>query len=120
VNVHGKISLAGFRYAVGATYADEPVEVVVSGGLVDILPAGVLVATHAQRMRDDQVDRLPRAAVGRRARDATAGLTVTRLADAAGVVSFAGTSYACGRRWAAPPSTSRSWPGRCSCPGTAK
>jgi hypothetical protein len=36
----------------------------------------------------------------RRARDATAGLTVTRLADAAGVVSFAGTPYAAGRRWA--------------------
>ena len=42
----------------------------------------------------------PRAAVTRRARDATAGLTVTRLADAAGVVSFAGTPYAAGRRWA--------------------
>ena len=38
--------------------------------------------------------------VARRARDATAGLTVTRLADGAGVVCFAGTNYACGRRWA--------------------
>ena len=74
--------------------------VVAVGGLVDILHAGVVVATHAQRMREDQADRLPRAPVARRARDATAGLTVTRLADRAGVVSFAGTSYACGRRWA--------------------
>lgn len=100
VNAHGKISLAGFTYNVGATYAGEPVEVVVAKGLVDILHAGVVVATHAQRLREDQADRAPRARVSRRARDATAGLTVTRLADGAGVVSFAGTPYACGRRWA--------------------
>jgi transposase InsO family protein len=103
VNAHGKISLAGFSYGVGATYAGEPVEVVVAGSLVDILHAGVVVATHAQRLREDQADRKPRARVARRARDATAGLTVTRLADGAGVVSFAGTPYACGRRWAREP-----------------
>jgi hypothetical protein len=83
VNASGRISLAGFTCHVGATYAGEPVEVVVAGGLVDVLHAGVVVATHAQRMRDDQADRLPRSPVARRARDATAGLTVTRLADAA-------------------------------------
>jgi transposase InsO family protein len=98
VNAHGKISLAGFSYNVGATYAGEPVEAVVSRGLVDILHAGVVVATHAQRLRDDQADRAPRAPAARRARDATAGVTVTRLADAAGVVSFAGTPYPAGRR----------------------
>jgi transposase InsO family protein len=103
VNASGKISLAGFSYHVGASYAGEPVEAVVAGGLVDILHAGVVVATHAQRMREDQADRLPRAPVTRRARDATAGLTVTRLADRAGVVSFAGTSYPAGRRWARQP-----------------
>jgi hypothetical protein len=58
VDARGKISLAEFSYNVGATYAGEPVEVVVAGGLVDIL--------HA----------------------------------AAGVVSFADTPYAAGRRWA--------------------
>jgi transposase InsO family protein len=100
VGAHGKISLAGFSYHVGASYAGEPVEVVVAKGLVDILHAGVVVATHAQRFREDQADRAPRARVARRARDATKGLTVTRLADGAGVVSFAGTPYACGRRWA--------------------
>ena len=100
VNAKGKISLAGFTYHVGASYAGEPVEVVVTKGLVDILHAGVAVATHAQRFRGDQADRKPRARVSRRARDATAGLTVTRLADGAGVVSFAATPYACGRRWA--------------------
>ena len=68
-------------------------------GLVDIVHAGVVVATHAQRMRVDQADRAPRAPVTRRARDATAGLTVTRLANGAGTVSFAGTDYQCGRGW---------------------
>ena len=103
VNAHGKISLAGFTYNVGATYAGEPVEVVVDGGLVDILHAGVVVATHAQRFRGDQADRKPRARVARRARDATKGLTVARLADGAGTVCFAGTNYAAGRRWARQP-----------------
>jgi hypothetical protein len=100
VNAHGKISLGGFTYAVGATYAGEPVEVVVAGGLVDILHAGVVVVTHAQRFRPDQADRAPRVRVARRARDATAGLTVTRLANVNGVVSFAGTDYQAGRSWA--------------------
>jgi len=100
VNAAGKISLAGFSYRVGPAYAGEPVEVVVAGGLVDIWHAGVVVATHAQRLRPGQAGRTPRARVARRARDATAGLTVTRLADGAGVVSFAGTPYAAGRMWA--------------------
>jgi len=100
VDARGKISLAGFSYAVGATYAGEPVEVVVAGGLVDILHAGVVVATHVQRLRDDQADRAPRARVARKARDATAGLTVTRLANHDGQVTFAGTTYRAGRMWA--------------------
>ncbi len=103
VNAHGKISLAGFSYYAGATYAGEPVEVVVAGGLVDILHAGVVVATHAQRLRQDQADRAPRARVSRRARDATAGLTVTRLANNTGVITFADKTYAAGRRWAHTP-----------------
>jgi transposase InsO family protein len=100
VNAHGKISLAGFTYYVGASYAGEPVEVVAVGGLVDILHAGVVVATCAQRLRADQADRVPRARVSRRARDATAGLTVTRLANNTGVITFADKTYAAGRRWA--------------------
>ena len=59
-----------------------------------------MVATHAQRFRADQADRAPRARVARRPRDATAGLTVTRLANRAGVISFAGTDYQAGRGWA--------------------
>lgn len=64
----------------------------VAGGLVEILHAGVVVATHAQRLREVQADRALRAWVARRAWDATAGLTVTRLADGGGVVSFAQSS----------------------------
>jgi hypothetical protein len=103
VNAAGKISLAGFSYNVGATYAGEPVEVVVTGGLVDIRHAGVVVATHAQRLREDHAGRAPRARVARRARDATAGLTVTRLASNTGVITFADKTYAAGRRWAHAP-----------------
>jgi hypothetical protein len=101
VNCRGRISLAGFEYPVGATFAGEPVEVVATGGLVDIFHAGVLVATHAQRLKPDQADRVGRRAlVPARARDATTGMTVTRLADGSGTVSFAGAAYSCGRRWA--------------------
>jgi transposase InsO family protein len=100
VNAAGRISLAGFDYAVGASFAGEPVEVVVSAGLVEILHAGVLVATHAQRLKADHKDRAPRAQVAVRARDATTGLSVTRLADGSGLVSFAGTMYSAGRRFA--------------------
>ena len=59
MNAAGKISLAGFTYSVGATYDGEPVEVVVASGLADIMHAGVVVATHAQRLREDQPDRHP-------------------------------------------------------------
>ena len=100
VDQRGRISLAGFGYTVGATFAGEPVEVVVTNGLVEVLHAGVLVATHAQRLKPDQADRAPRAMVQQRARDATTGLTVTRLADSGGTVSFAGAAYRCGRAWA--------------------
>jgi len=68
--------------------------------VVDVLHAGAAVAKHAQRLREDQADRKPRARIARRARDATAGLTVTLLADSVGVVCFAGTNYPAGRRWA--------------------
>ena len=67
-------------------------------GLVEILHAGVVVATHAQRHRPSATP--PKAGAARRAREATAGITVTRIVDATGHVSFAGTSYRAGRSWA--------------------
>ena len=99
VNGNGRISLAGFDYVVGATFAGEPVEVVVVDRLVEIWHAGVLVASHAQRLRADQADRVARVPAQRRARDATTGVTVVRLADNNGAVCFAGTLYRAGRAW---------------------
>ena len=98
VNAAGKISRAGFSCHAGAACAGEPAEVVVAGGLGDIRHAGAVAATHAPRLRADQAGRAPRARVTRRARDATAGLTVTRLANNTGVITFAGKTYAAGRR----------------------
>jgi hypothetical protein len=100
VDRNGGISVAGFRYPVGVVFAGDAVDVVVREGLVEVWHAGVLVAAHAQRARADQADRLDRSPTRRRARDATVGLTVTRLVDSNGSVSFAGTLYRVGRSWA--------------------
>jgi transposase InsO family protein len=99
----GLIRLAGFSYRVGPSFAGEHVEVVVSDGVVEILHHGGLVASHPQRLRADQLDRLERPErmpVARRVRDATSGITVTRIADSGGTISFAGTPYRAGRMWA--------------------
>jgi hypothetical protein len=60
VNQRGQISLAGFSYRVGPAFAGEPVEVVCHNGLVEILHAGVVVATHAQRLRPGDPKPTPR------------------------------------------------------------
>jgi transposase InsO family protein len=108
VDARGRISKAGFFYSAGATFAGEPVEVVVTGGLVEILHAGVLVATHVQRVKADHKDRAVtttsrRATQARRARPPSTGLIVTRIVDSSGSVSFAGTPYRAGMRWARQP-----------------
>jgi transposase InsO family protein len=109
VDQAGQVSVAGFRYPVGRAFAGEPVEVVVTGGLVEILHAGVLVATRVQRRRPDHtgaehgVDqhRVDRPLVTqRRARRPGVGPSVVRVADANGAVSFAGVMYRAGRAWA--------------------
>jgi transposase InsO family protein len=99
VDQNGVIRLAGFRYRVGATFAGEQVEVVCTGGLVEILHRGVLVTSHAQR-RPTGKSPVVRESCRRRARQATSGPTVTRSADGNGSVSFAGTMYRAGRAWA--------------------
>jgi hypothetical protein len=104
VDQAGNVSVAGFRYSVGRVFAGEPVEVVALGGLVEILHAGVLVATRVQRRHPDQtgvehgVERQP--PTQRRARRPRNGPSVTRVADANGAVSFAGVMYRAGRAWA--------------------
>lgn len=100
VDQRGSIGLGGLRYRVGATFAGEPVEVVVREGLVEILHAGVLVATHAERRRGTHGSRPQRAPRAGRSRLPTAGMSVTRRVDGGGTVSFAGTGYRVGRSWA--------------------
>jgi hypothetical protein len=82
VDQRGAISLAGARYRVGPVFAGEPVEALCRGGLVEVLHAGVLVATHAERRRAGQARKQPAAVA--RLRDATVGVTVTRRADGNG------------------------------------
>jgi hypothetical protein len=98
VDQAGRITLARVTYRVGSTFAGECVEVVCHRGLVEILHAGVVVATHAQRHQPSA--KPPKAAAAVRARAATAGLAVLRIVDASGNLSFAGTSYRAGRSWA--------------------
>ena len=102
VDAKGHISLGSFRYRVGRVFSGEPVEVVCQRGLVEVVYKGTLIATHAERRRPDDNRRraTPRAVTARRARSATSGPAVTRLADASGNVSFAGASYRAGRRFA--------------------
>ena len=58
----------------------------------------VLVAEHVQRRKPDAEPR-PLVQGRRTARQATSGLTVTRVADNSGSISFAGTSYRVGNAW---------------------
>ena len=51
VDQRGSITLGGFAIGWDRPSPGEPVEVVVRQGLVEILHAGVLVATHAERRR---------------------------------------------------------------------
>jgi transposase InsO family protein len=98
VDQRGMISLAGFRYRVPIVLAGEPVEAVVAEHLVRVFHRDVLVAEHVQRRPPDSGPKEP--VQGRRtARRATSGLTVTRVADNSGSVSFAGTTYRVGNAW---------------------
>jgi transposase InsO family protein len=100
VDQRGSIGLGGLRYRVGATFAGEPVEVVVRSGLVEILHAGVLVATHAERRRTVKGSAPQRAPRSGRSQPPTSGMSVTRRVDQGGSVSFAGAGYRVGRSWA--------------------
>jgi Integrase core domain len=98
VDRHGVIRLAGFSYRVPIILAGEPVEAVVADHLVRVFHRDVLVAEHVQRRKPDTEPR-PLVQGRRTARQATSGLTVTRVADSSGSVSFAGTSYRVGNAW---------------------
>jgi transposase InsO family protein len=102
VDRHGLISLGGFRYRVPIVLAGEPVEAVAAEHLVRIFHRDVLVAEHVQRRKpdtDDQQQEVRLRQGSRRPRRPTDGLTVTRVVDSSGYVSFAGTNYRVGNRW---------------------
>jgi hypothetical protein len=101
VDQHGLISLAEFRYRVPIVLAGEPVEAVAAEHLVRIFHREVLVAEHVQRRKPDtgQQQEVRLRQSSRRPRRPTDGLTVTRVVDSSGYVSFAGTNYRVGNRW---------------------
>jgi hypothetical protein len=94
----GLVRLAGFSYRVPIVLAGEPVEAVVADHLVRIFHRDVLVAEHVQRRKPDTEPAEPRQGQ-RTARKPTSGMTVTRVADSTGAVSFAGTMYRVGNAW---------------------
>ncbi len=105
VDQTGSIRLAGAVYRVGTAFAGQQVEVVTTRGLVEILHTGVLIAAHVQRRRDtgpvgQTTAPGSRLVPARTARNPTAGLSVTRIVDSSGTVSFAGTGYRVGAAWA--------------------
>jgi hypothetical protein len=100
VDQAGRIRVARHYYKVGRTFTGEMVEVVVAGGVVEVLHRGVLIGTHVQRGQAEP-DRPVRERPGTpRARRPASGPAVLRVADANGSVSFAGATYRAGRMWA--------------------
>jgi hypothetical protein len=102
VDRHGLISLGGFRYRVPIVLAGEPVEAVAAEHLVRIFHRDVLVAEHVQRRKPDTRDQQQEIRLrqgSRRPRRPTDGLSVTRVVDSSGYVSFAGTNYRVGNGW---------------------
>ncbi len=89
----GKISLGGELYHVGTYLAGETVDLELTEGLIHVSHRGVLVASHARRrppVGNRSVERAPRI---RHARSQDATVSVVRLVDTTGYVSFAGTGY---------------------------
>jgi transposase InsO family protein len=105
VDQRGQISLARYRYRVGASFAGELVEAVVRGGLVEIFHRGVLVATHVQRLPAGRQKGRTQLGPAPRARRPAAGPSVIRMADGNGSISFAGAMYRAGRAWRRHPIT---------------
>jgi transposase InsO family protein len=98
----GRISLEGYDYRVGVWLAGQNVEVTLTpDGLVEVWHRGVLIASHARRRTKGgpAVVRQPQA--GRPARAHTAGQPILRMVDKRGSLSFAGSAYHVGSRYAA-------------------
>jgi hypothetical protein len=100
VSTKGTISFASASYKAGVWLAGQSVEVVCSGGLVELHHRGVLIATRARRHPVEKEHagvqrgrRLPPSP-----RKVTAA-SVTRKVDSSGSVCFAGTTYRVGPKF---------------------
>jgi transposase InsO family protein len=96
----GRISILKHRYHVGRHLAGQTVSVESAEGLLHVSHHGVVVATHARRHLVDDDERLDRRVTASRPARPTAGEEVLRKVDTSGSVSFAGTPYRVGNRYA--------------------
>ena len=99
VQANGKVSLLGFQYHAGRWLAGETVELHSRDGLIEIVHAGVLIATHARRHPPEKETELTRQMKARPARPATVGVPVVRKVDGGGHISFAGWQYRVGNTY---------------------
>jgi hypothetical protein len=96
----GRISILKHRYHVGRHLAGQPVVVESADGLLHVSHDGVVVATHARRHLAEDDARMDRRANSARPSRPTKGDEVLRRVDTWGSVSFAGTGYRVGNRYA--------------------
>jgi transposase InsO family protein len=96
----GRISILKHRYHVGRQLAGRRVGVEAVDGLLQVTHDGVLVATHARRHLPEDDARMDRRAKASRPGLPTTGDEVLRRVDTWGSLSFAGTGYRVGNRYA--------------------
>jgi transposase InsO family protein len=96
----GRISILKHRYHVGRHLCGRQVSVESLDGLLHVSHDGVLIATHARRHLEEEDERMDRRAKATRPSRPTAGTEVLRKVDTSGSVSFAGTLYRVGNRYA--------------------
>jgi hypothetical protein len=96
----GRISVLKHRYHVSRHLAGQRVVVEAVEGLLQVSHDGVLVATHARRHLPEDDARMDRRAKASRPARPTTGDEVLRRVDTWGSVSFAGTGYRVGNRYA--------------------
>jgi len=96
----GRISILKHRYHVGRHLAGQRVVAESVDGLLQVSHDGVLVATHARRHLPEDDARMDRRAKASRPARPTTGDEVLRRVDTWGSVSFAGTGYRVGNRYA--------------------
>lgn len=96
----GRISILKHRYHVGRHLAGQRVVVQSVDGLLQVSHDGVLVATHARRHLAEDDARMDGRTKASRPSSPTTGDEVLRKVDTWGSVSFAGTGYRVGNRYA--------------------